>query len=115
MKRWLWVAIGLSLFGLIEGLFVANARGEDSPQPQQVREESKCQPIIQEFNQMKLVSLQINPITEEAKFVYGKLVNRHMLILWLFVRDKCTEPMRLVESQIFDPNPKECEPGTSCL
>lgn len=114
MKWWV-AALSLAASGLASGLWLANARGEEAPPTQQVREESTCQPILQEFNQMKLLSLQADPESGAMKMVYGRLVNKHLLVLWLFTRAGCHEPMGLVKATAVDPNPKECPEGMSCL
>lgn len=92
-------------------------RSSEPPPPEamQVYEESRCSIIIQEFKGFRLVSLEIDFKGGFARAIYGHLVNRHILQLVLLTRTACDQPWAMTASRTVDPNPKECEPGSSCL
>lgn len=103
---------------LLSVVLCAGGPAQESPVPvpgDTAHEESTCQPILQEFNQMKLLSLQADPVSGAMRIVYGRLVHKHLLLLWLFTRAGCNDPLNLVKAAVVDPSPKECPEGVSCL
>lgn len=83
--------------------------------PEPIREESQCVPIIQKFKGMALVQVTIDYESKVAKMVYARLVNKHMLVLFLVLRNGCNAPYQIVDAKSVDPNPEKCPEGMSCL